>query len=150
MTSHEHFGQEGVCWRRRASLWAPPKSQGTRPSRAAPAFPSNLASPSHDILSGRKENKTDKGGWERRCAGGRGGAAPLLSHAAPWLRETGWAGVMLVGGWVAGLFAGWVSKGRLTGEGSTMSSVTGSNVTQRHLLSTTTTSAASSLCKSGA
>lgn len=48
-------------------------------------------------------------------------------------------------------FAGWVSKGRLTGEGSTMSSVTGSNVTQRHLLSTTTTSAASSsLCKSGA
>lgn len=55
------------------------------------------------------------------------------------------------GGLGAEIFADWVSKGRLAGDGSMTSSATALNMTQRHLLSTTMTSAAlSSQCESGA
>lgn len=58
---------------------------------------------------------------------------------------------MPVEGWGVGIFAGWVLKGRLAGDGSMTSSAAGLNMTQRHLLSTMMTSAAlSSQCKSGA
>lgn len=142
MPPRRHFGQKGVCWWGRASLRARAGSRGAGTQRSST---SNPGSPPHDALSGRKENKTGKGGWERGCAGGRGRAAPLPTRPAPRGDGVGWGEA---GG---GRFAGWVLKGRLAGEGRPPSPATGANVTQRHLLSATTASAtSSSQSKSGA
>lgn len=80
-----------------------------------------------------------------------GRSCPLSLPCSPMVLGSGWAVLMPAEGWGAEIFADWVSKGRLTGDGSMTSSTAALNMTQRHLLSTTMTSAAlSSQCKSGA